>query len=718
MSDGCCKKFAYQAVLNEELARIAALRKNRGITEKVSADNLAGIAISGGGIRSAAFSLGVLQALVKRDVLKWIDYLSTVSGGGYTGSSLTWFLHDKWEHNGAPVRYGVDKDNFPFGQSRVGARTDGIINSVLDFIRQHGNYMDPGKCLNAFSLIAVILRSIILGLMVYFPLIFAVIFALVKGKAFENVSAPAGAEWLAWMSAMNLPVLCAVLLFAIFVVFSLGYSVMTRLYKCLGKDKERATGIFDKPYMLRMAFQCLAGVILAFCVGLLLIGGLPLVKAKIAAWAAGGSTALGALGAVVKFIIDQKQKEKGEGVLGKLLVWGASFLLIYGLLLLAYVFADAAECWLWPVSTVILSLTTGLLVNLNYVSLHRVYRDRLMETFLPDIANVRSGQWGPATGANAGKLKDMCGPGSAGPYHIINTNIVLIDSLNAKFRGRGGDNFILSSLFCGSDATGWFSTAEFSKGEMTIASAMAVSGAAVNPHTGVAGAGPTRNRLLSFLMTMMNLRLGYWASNPAKSKKTRTPNYFCPGLNGLLGTGFKEDGRFIELSDGGHFDNTGLYELIRRKVKVIIMVDGSADLNCTFADLGNMIGRARVDFGTDIRFEEDLHKLLPGTAGGDAFNEKLNLSARGYAVGSVEYPDGTEGKIYYINTVLTPGLPVDIYSFKSANKTFPDQSTTDQFFDETQFEAYRELGYRLALNMVDESKSLIEHLKRENAGTD
>ena len=58
-------------------------------------DSLVGLALSGGGIRSAMFSLGVLQALAGRNLLKYVDYLSTVSGGGYIGSSLTWLMSKK-----------------------------------------------------------------------------------------------------------------------------------------------------------------------------------------------------------------------------------------------------------------------------------------------------------------------------------------------------------------------------------------------------------------------------------------------------------------------------------------------------------------------------------------------------------------------------------------------------------------------------------------------
>ncbi|MHC4565991.1 MAG: hypothetical protein ACYTE3_09555, partial [Planctomycetota bacterium] len=313
-------------------------------------------------------------------------------------------------------------------------------------------------------------------------------------------------------------------------------------------------------------------------------------------------------------------------------------------------------------------------------------------------------KWGPASEANTRLLSDMCKSTAPGPYHLINTNIILVDSQNPQYRGRGGDNFILSPLYCGSNATEWCETTDFLRGMLTLSTAMAISGAAINPHTGAAGKGPSRNKLVSFLMTVLNLRLGYWVTNPGKKGSRLVPNYFWPGLKGLLGVDFHEDAHFVELSDGGHFDNTGLYELIRRKVKTIIVSDGGADPECAFSDLANAIERVRVDFGVNIRFEDSsvgLEQMLPRPAGKSAFHDKYNLAKNGFAVGTIEYPEVGDGTIFYLKTILTEGLPPDIYGYKSSHPTFPDQSTADQFFDESQFEAYREIGYRIAIEMLE-----------------
>ena len=172
-------------------------------------------------------------------------------------------------------------------------------------------------------------------------------------------------------------------------------------------------------------------------------------------------------------------------------------------------------------------------------------------------------------------------------------------------------------------------------------------------------------------MTFFGLRLGYWSVNPAHRLSGLAalfrPNYLNPGLGSLLGSKHSEENLFIELSDGGHFDNTGVYELIRRRVPVIILSDGGADPDDNFGCLGNMIERCRVDFGTTIRFPNeqfDLSGILPGSKTAESqgrsqlYDEKYNLAIRGFAIGNVVYPDiagkgGFVGILVYIKASLT-----------------------------------------------------------------
>ena len=375
------------------------------------------------------------------------------------------------------------------------------------------------------------------------------------------------------------------------------------------------------------------------------------------------------------------------------------------------------------------------LCNLNYLSIHRYYRDRLMEVFMPDVP-VALGSEGPIRRVNNkadeftlrslitsenGKNPDY--HKNNYPYHIINTNLVLTDSNVPKYRGRGGDNFILSPLFCGSNATGWCETGGQSPfSEMTLATAMAISGAAVNPNTGVGGHGITRNPLLSFLMGFFNIRLGFWVDSPIPDNKLNSlklkfyrfcsrlfsaksnPTILYPGLlEFLFGQNLNENSSMLQLSDGGHFENLGLYELIRRRLNLIIVCDAAEDANYGFADLGNAIEKVRADFGAIIHIHPDsLHDLIPAKDSSQSHEQAY--AKRGYLTAGIDYThsetENNHGVLIYLKATFIKSLPADLHSYRKVNPVFPNESTGNQFFDETQFEAYRELGYTLAYEMT------------------
>ncbi|MYA59462.1 MAG: hypothetical protein F4X40_02735 [Chloroflexi bacterium] len=142
--------------------------------KRIQRDPKVGLALSGGGIRSASFSLGVLQALVRYGVLKDVDYLSTVSGGGYIGSALTWWLArnlPKFPDDGLRdnIRTGTTVENFPFGVGRpedsgIGRQSRQAQNAILDFLRFHSSYLVPGNGLDLLSIVAIAARNILLSL--------------------------------------------------------------------------------------------------------------------------------------------------------------------------------------------------------------------------------------------------------------------------------------------------------------------------------------------------------------------------------------------------------------------------------------------------------------------------------------------------------------------------------------------------------------------------
>ena len=711
----------FDQVFDEELKRIGKTRQ----------DSLTGLGISGGGIRSASFGLGVLQALHRAKKIKDLDYLSSVSGGGYVSSSFTWFRHLK-------------KGGFPFGEAGSGGRLPewmrgkagfgGLFpmligrlsrgrpiegqqsqseppNAVLDYIRQHGNYLTPTPGINGMSLFGVVMRGMIVSVFVYVGLLTSGFTALIASGAFEPRAA---LTFLSIDLELNVVLWGALLGLGGIAIWALLFSARTW---------------FQRIHLYRWVRveQALSGQAWSIVTLLAGIGLIPVAISQAEGyfneWSAGGAGIIGALMGFLEFR-SQHSSEASHPAASAARVTLGALAMVYGVLMGAYLAAYAlvssdAGFLQTPLITAVVVfgavLVFGILVDTNQSGLHRMYRDRLMETFMPDQKTVLAGAWAPAIDANVASLTEMCAPGTAysRPYHLVNANVVLVDSSQSKYRDRGGDNFILAPAYCGSDATGWRRTEEYhpvgGTSTMTLATAMAISGAAVSPHTGVGGRGPSRGKLMSMLMTILKLRLGFWARNPVlPGMPWLRPNYISPGLfQGLLGRGFTERKNNVELTDGGHFENLALYELARRKLSRIIIGDAGADKDFEFTDLANAVEKIRVDFGYAVEFHhgKDLGAIVPGSGPSDDVLPKEMIAERGYAMATIWYDDEQKGELWYVKSTLVGNLPADLVGYKKSVDDFPDQSTSDQFFGERQFEAYRELGYQLVKRMLQAEAS-------------
>jgi hypothetical protein len=695
-----------EEVTTAERIYIEAWRRETG---RANGRQLTGLALSGGGIRSAVFCLGVLQALAKHDVLRRFDYLSTVSGGGYIGSSLTWFTQ-------GAMTYGVERDNLPYGidDPTQPPPKDPRGKPLLPHLRRHGSYLDPGGPLSLLAGLAVVLRGLVLNLFViWLPLVtavFVILRVLYRGLA----------QWLP-------PWAFAAIAAAIFAVLAIAYSLQSGW---------RAKRHEDMPYRSRQDFERVAPYVLGALALLLVLGSLPYVRMIIVnrvasegvsgfIMAAGGA----ALGLWSRFM------PRGDAA-GKAPTWvgpvGAA-LVIYGIGLLAYalsrvVFTDesAATDYGWVVGVVLIAAFAafvGYFVDINETTLHRFYRDRLMEAFMPDTdaGGVPTGK--RASAADAGRLREMCDPSSAkAPYHLICAHLILTringHSVSPKWvdrwRIRGGDSFVFSPRYCGGGAVGWHATAtNKSFSALSLPTAMAASGAAVNPDAASSGVGPQRNMLFAILMALLNIRLGIWIPNPTRSGQrlhAPAPNHFNAGLAGVLDW-TSQTGRFLEITDGGNFENLGVYELLRRGVQTIVVCDATADPETAFADLQNLLSRAEADFGVTITFPPPpLAPLMPAKA--DArFPLGVAFATQPFVVGEIGYPNGTKGKLYYIKPAIFAGLRLHVLGFKGAFPAFPNDSTVDQFFDEARFEAYRELGFACVDRMLAEEEIMKELTK-------
>jgi hypothetical protein len=197
---------------------------------------------------------------------------------------------------------------------------------------------------------------------------------------------------------------------------------------------------------------------------------------------------------------------------------------------------------------------------------------------------------------------------------------------------------------------------------------------------------PTLIALLAFL----NVRLGYWIRRPDKSVLFRTPGFLCL-LREMTGIGMSEKQAWINLSDGGHIENMGVYELLRRRCKFIISIDGEADPHSTFQGHLTLIRHAQIDFG--VRIEPDLTNLRPDLT--SKFSQSHSMMCRVHYPAASGQPAGL-GLILYLKLSVTGNELEMIRRYRSLHPDFPHQTTLDQFFDEEQFEAYRQLGVHVA----------------------
>jgi hypothetical protein len=710
-------------VIREEHATIKSQRVNRGADRERS--GFAGLALSGGGIRSASFAIGVIQGLYAAGALKFIDYLSTVSGGGYAGSALTWSNH--------LARLSQVPPAFPFGEKGRGARTTVTDNAslpiapdALSYIRQHGNYLMPTAGLSVLALVGVVLRNIIVCFSVYTAGLVAAVLALSLlwpelHPRLHRLAGTSGPDW-----DYLLPGLAFL---ALFVAASLLYSLFTWVMSIFQSRS-------NVHYRWRVRFQVACGSLLTLAICAAVAGSVPIVIASLEqAWARAallsGTSGVGLAGVIYEYLTQHRKSVPKFPRLTATRVAVTAAALLYGWLLIAYLAADtivrhsggdAGSIVGWLLGALGYFALFGILINTNLFGIGRMYRDRLMEAFMPSRAALASNAWMRAETADNTFLKDVCAAVDPGPYHLINTNVILTDAESSKYRNRAGDSFLMSPLYCGSDATGWYPTAKCLN-EMSLATAMAISGAAVNPNTGGGGEGFTRNRYVAFMLALFNIRLGYWVRNPTLTvdgtgllRRIR-PTLLHPGLRqGLLGSGQHERATFLELTDGGHFDNTGVYELIRREVDTIVLSLASADPDYSLEDLAIAIERARADFGVFIEFDaRSFDDLAPGSADGKPAQSSaaatdlkgysraaLQLSTHGYALATIRYPDHA-GKLIVIKSSTVAGMPIDTAVYKIEHADFPNQSTADQFFSERQFEAYREIGYQIAKQMLKDT---------------
>jgi hypothetical protein len=341
---------------------------------------------------------------------------------------------------------------------------------------------------------------------------------------------------------------------------------------------------------------------------------------------------------------------------------------------------------------ILLMLLLSAIGDINRISPHYFYRDRLIETYLrterPD-ADTRTMQ--SVTDASRMTLTDLQGadpvhPGDLGntaPYMLISAAINLPGSRDLTRKDRKSGYFLFSKYFCGSKQTGYRRTDSWRGGETELSRAMTISGAAVSSVMGA-------NTFFAeaFVLSIFNLRLGYWMSNPRTNQQDSLVVWPLFMLQEVFGT-TNERWRLVNLSDGGHTgDNVGIYPLLERRCQVIIASDAEADAGLSFGSFTEALRHAYVDLGVDVDIDLSLIRPDPETG----------LSSSHCAVGRIRYPECPDRPnwLIYLKNSMTGDEPATVLNYKATSPVFPHESTIDQFFDDAQFESYRALGVHIA----------------------
>lgn len=358
-------------------------------------------------------------------------------------------------------------------------------------------------------------------------------------------------------------------------------------------------------------------------------------------------------------------------------------------------------------------------VDINEFSMHLFYRNRLIRAYLGASNDEREAQ--PFTGFDPEDdvaLADFVPENEYdGPYPIHNATLNLVAGQELAWQERKGASFVFTPLATGFEVHegkttrkleehGFRPTHLYRQTEhgVTVGTAVAVSGAAASPNMG-AGTTPA----MAFLLTVFNVRLGWWLGNPRHRK---TWNRMGPrvGAAALLSELFgstDEESRYVYLSDGGHFENLAVYELVRRRCRFIVASDAGADPESSFEDLGNAIRKCCTDFGIEI--DIDTQRILR--------DPEDRRSLWHCAVGSIRYdkidPDAAPGVLLYLKASLTGDEARDVLTYGVRSATFPHESTADQFFGESQFESYRKLGEHVAMTAFDRADDAVRELSQE-----
>jgi hypothetical protein len=632
-----------------------------------------GLALSGGGIRSATFCLGVVEVLAEKHLLRQFDYLSTVSGGGYLGCFMSNQFPSPASATAVAVAVATAKPD-EAQQSAAGIEAAKVAwekifegtssdTTPVRHLRNNSKYLLPVTALS----------GMVLGGLLASGMLTTILLAIaipVCGAMLTHLAARFG-----------------ILHCAIYVgLCAAGPALLWYLVRPITVIWRACGAKLDVVAALCLLLSAVLLAVAATPAALDLVSHWPHWKlgssglAGIAAVVSGG-TALKAVG----YLWPYRRLISRIFILSGVVLYLIVYLAVFQYLGTETSKGSMTTPEIWVCGALGLWVLWAAVVNINLTGLHRYYRDKLASCYLttPESRNAPADPPIIDLGSLSGDL----------PYHLINTTVNLPASRNSELRGRDGDFFLLSKWFCGSPIVGFQPTSlvyEMNR-DLDLATAMAVSGAAASTNMGQRTMHQYR-----LLMAIFNIRLGYWLRWNRQPFGQFSSNAFSELTREMLGW-LDEKSSTLNLSDGGHIENLAAYELIRRKLKFIVCIDGGMDGGMTCADLNRLQRLVAIDFGYRIDFDTTDLQLA------DGFSTNYGLLAKiDYTPDVPELKNKELGWMLYIKLALLGTETNYVLDYHRQNPLFPHQSTLNQFFDEAQFEAYRKLGASAANNFLAE----------------
>ena len=369
---------------------------------------------------------------------------------------------------------------------------------------------------------------------------------------------------------------------------------------------------------------------------------------------------------------------------------------------------------------VAVGLVMGRFVDINRFSLHGAYRDRLIRAYLGASRGSRR-RPNPFTGFDDDDNLELVRLRGNRPFHVVGMTLNLVAGKNLAWQDRKAETFTASPLHAGSFRLGYRDTMEYGKhrkqkDRLSLGTALAISGAAASPNMGYQS-----SPVVTFLLALFNVRLGWWLGNPGSPAGDRTYATQGPSFapTPLFAEAFgltDSEHPYVYLSDGGHFENLGLYEMVLRRCHFIVVSDGSQDPTFGYQDLGNAVSKIRVDLGVPIDFERILIPTRRPDPESGAYNPARHQAAARSgapycAIGRIGYScvDSAgggkkveDGLLLYIKPSLNGTEPADVFHYARLHPLFPHESTANQLYSEAQFESYRELGAHVMATILEE----------------